>query len=224
MKDAYDNLFKKYPKDDFFNDGIDQIIFIDSTALEQNWKVQKEKLFNNEELFIRGYGRNASGTQSFIRLYEILFQNNNIKKDGSNNNKGTQLIAKLTGLSKDAKSNEIGIERIRNYQVSHLFGRTKNPLLFTAAWNIAYIPKYLDPFTGHETRGIYKIEFKNLFDKKIKSLFRSYIEDYNSIIDIQILPFLEDALHKTKEELDLDDKIFDKFAKDARKELSKIEL
>ena len=70
-----------------------------------------------------------------------------------------------------------------NYQVSHLFGRTKNPLLFTSPWNIAYIPKYLDPFTGHESQGIHSTEFKNIFNQLIAKKFEPYIQDYHNFID-----------------------------------------
>ncbi|WP_238403062.1 hypothetical protein, partial [Flavobacterium psychrophilum] len=85
-------------------------------------------------------------------------------------------------------------------QISHLFGRTKNPFLFNCAWNIAYVPKYLDPFTGHETQGEYSNEFKNMFTPIINEKFRQYIIEYNELIS-NLLPIIDDALKLTKENL-----------------------
>jgi hypothetical protein len=217
MKDAYDKLFERYGKDNFFNDSLEDIIYIGEEKINQNWKERLDKLRSNEELYIRGYGRDAKGTELFFVLYKHLFSNENIKKDPTNNIKPTQLIAELTGFSKNTTNEE---KRIQNYQISHLFGRTKNPLLFTAAWNIAYIPKYLDPFTGHETRGKYKDEFQELFHKQIKTKFQKYISEYNLFFENFIEPKLEDALIKTQNELNINEIEFEKFRKSVYSELS----
>ena len=71
---------------------------------------------------------------------------------------------------------------IRNYQVSHVFGRTKNVFAFTAPWNIVYVPKMLDPFTGHEAKGEMISEFTRLFQQRTYKNFEPLIEDYNNIV------------------------------------------
>ncbi len=224
MKDAYDGLFKKYPISEFFSDSLDQIIFIESEKLKKNWNEQKRKLLNNEELFIRWYWRDALGTKSFFILYNALFLNEKIQKDPTNNHYPTKLITELTKLSKTNKKDWTNYERIQNYQVSHLFWKTKNPLLFTAAWNIAYIPKYLDPFTGHETQWIYRNEFLALYIPKINLLFKEFIEDYNRFVDEYISPNIENSLNIVKEELQMNEKEFIKFKNSVESELSKITL
>lgn len=47
-----------------------------------------------------------------------------------------------------------------------MFGRTKNIYAFTAPWNIVYMPKILDPFTGHEAKGEMVDEYRMLFQKQ----------------------------------------------------------
>lgn len=73
MKDAYDKLFEKYPKNQFFKDSFEQIIFVDFEKANENWTQQMNALLNNEKLFIRGYGRDAKGTEFFLKLYKNLF-------------------------------------------------------------------------------------------------------------------------------------------------------
>jgi hypothetical protein len=222
MRDAYDKLFTKYPKDDFFRDALEEIIFIQAEKLQSNWESLKYKLLNNEELYIRGHGRDAGGTELFLTLYKHLFNHDKIKKDPTNNLKPTQVITTLTGLDKTIHKDTAKRERIQNYQVSHLFGRTKNPLLFTAAWNIAYIPKYLDPFTGHETQGKYRREFQTLFNDKIFNLFQAYVNDYNDFVDAHVSNNIEMALLATQEDFSDKSIPFEKFKLSAVVELSRI--
>jgi hypothetical protein len=222
MKDAYDNLFKKYNKDKFFADSLEAIIYIDTNKITSNWQETLKKLKNNEELFIRGFGRDAKGTNAFLTLYRYLFSNNKIRKDPTNNNEPTKIITNLTGLNKKLNSDNETQQRIQNYQVSHLFGKTKNPLLFTAAWNIAYIPKYIDPFTGHETQGSYSSEFKKLFDKKNFDKFHDFINEYNLFVRENISPNLDKALKITIKEFEDSEVNLQQFEAAARKELSEI--
>ena len=222
MIDAYYNLFKKYDKNLFFKDGLEQIIYINEEAIENQWTTIIRKINNNETLFIRGYGRDSAGTNAFLVLYKHLFKNEHIRKDSTNNLEPTKVISHLTGYSKTLKRDRDDKIRIQNYQVSHLFGKTKNPLLFTSAWNIAFIPKYIDPFTGHETQGEYNQEFKTLFHEQNSLRFTKYILLYNDFVEENIHPYLEKALELTKLELLNSNINFNKFKLDAINELSKI--
>lgn len=156
-RDAYTKLFEHIDKDLFFQSGIDDIVFMENETIEKQWTILKNAVFQNQSVAIRGYGRDAKGTDLYFKLYENMFGNTKIFKDSTNNAEPTKLLKNLTTYS---KTRQAGKTLIMNYQISHLFGRTKNPLLFTCPWNVAYIPKYLDPFTGHETQGQYSEEFK----------------------------------------------------------------
>lgn len=159
---------------DFFEWGMEAIIFPPKEKVSQEWEDLKKRVLNNEEVIIRGYGRDAHKTQLYIDFYKYLFNNDHIKKDPTNNNRPQKNIKKLTGLTRN--------KDIYNYQVSHIWGRTKNVFLFEAPWNICYTPKLIDPFTGHETMGDLPGEFQAYFLWYAQKKYRKYINDYNSII------------------------------------------
>jgi hypothetical protein len=148
-----------------------------------------------------------------------MFGNTNVKKDYTNNAEPTKLLKNLTQFSKTRKPEKI---LIVNYQISHLFGKTKNPLLFTCPWNIAYIPKYLDPFTGHETQGEYSKQFKQIILPILKEKFKIYINEYNDIIRNKITDKIEESLKFVKAEAKLNNDEFNRFETDVRNELTEI--
>jgi hypothetical protein len=223
MKDAYEDFFKKtsISKKQFFDFGLKEIIYARSDReVEKEWNDLKRRIVSNEQVFIRGFGRDAAGTKSYLLLYEKLFNNTNIEKDSTNNNAPTQLITRMTGYSK-AKNSKY--KPIRNFQVSHVFGRTKNVYMFTAPWNIVYIPKIVDPFTGHEAKGSMVKEFTQLFQKQTYKKFSRYIDEFNKIITKRsFVSNLNDSVYEVIDELDLKGKPASVFQKSIKDEFSKI--
>ena len=92
-----------------------------------------------------------------------------------------ELVA-FSNYSKTIKRDNCKKEKITNYQVTHIFGRTKNPFLFTAPWNIVWKPKILDPFTGHESKGENTNQYQKAFVNKFKQLYSEYIHEYNELV------------------------------------------
>lgn len=219
--DAYDILFGIIDKDDFFEKSIQEIKFIEDYKIKSHWDDLKYDIFNNNKIYIRGYGRDAKKTDYFLEFYKNLFGNTNIKKDSTNNAQPTKLIAGLTNYAKVNTGTFKEKKLIVNYQVSHLFGKTKNPFLFNCAWNIAYIPKYLDPFTGHESQGQHSSRFKQHFEPLIKEKYKEFIVDYNEEIN-KLEPKFEEAFKLTKEKFGLTKDEFKRFESDCLSELSKI--
>ena len=131
----------------------------------------KERILNNQTVYIRGYGRDANGTQLYLNLDKELFQNYKVEKDPSNNTEPHKVIQRMTGIKRN--------NDIYNYQVSHIWGRTKNVFLFGSPWNICYTPKIMDSFTGHETQGIWTAEYQRLLIKRAYDLYRPFIIEYN---------------------------------------------
>lgn len=160
--DSYEQLLTHFniDKASFLEWGISSIIFppVDKVALK--WKDLKNRIFYNEQVYIRGYGRDAHGTDLYIKLYEKLFDNSKVKKDPTNNSVPHRLIQQLTGLERN--------KHLYNYQVSHIWGHTKNIFLFEAPWNICYMPKVMDPFTGHETKGMLQKKIPRIISFKSK--------------------------------------------------------
>jgi hypothetical protein len=181
MRDSYLRFFEEgyISKEQFFEFGLKEIIYSPYDKAEVEWTELKRKILNNDEVYIRGFGRDASGTYLFQDLYKQLVGNSNVIKDPTNNAEPTKVIKELTGYSKTKSSN---YELIRNYQISHVFGRTKNVYAFTAPWNLVYIPKILDPFTGHEAKGELIHEFTFLFRQQTYKKFEILIDDFNEIV------------------------------------------
>ena len=138
-----------------FEWGIEATIFPPAEKVVQEWASLKNRVFTNQPVYIRGYGRNGHGTQLYAELYKVLFGNEQVKEDPTNNTIPQRRIRQVTGLKRN--------KDIYNYQVSHIWGHTKNVFLFEAPWNICYTPKIMDPFTGHESKGDWPEEYQKIF-------------------------------------------------------------
>lgn len=162
-------------KEDFYSFGIKNTVYADSEKALRQWQELKNRLYNNQKIAIRGYGRQGKHTSLYFDFYEYTFGNTNIYEDPTNNTAPRRNIQMVTGYRIN--------ETIFNYQCSHIFGRTKNPLLFESVWNICFTPKLFDPFTGHETKGPWPDEYQRLFKKAAFSRFENFIFDYNELVD-----------------------------------------
>lgn len=199
--------------DEFFKWGMEATIFPQEPKVASEWEALKERLFDGKQVYIRGYGRDAYGTWLYKERYSFLFNNSCIEKDPSNNMAPHKLIVRLT----DKKVNR----EIHNYQVSHIWGHTKNPLMFEAPWNICYTPKLFDPFTGHEAGGDLPVEYKRLFLAKAHELYQPYIDEYNELlIKYDVEKHIEEFLANLPDNLSEKEK--KQFKKNVRNELSPI--
>ncbi len=181
MRDAYDRFFERLDvsPDAFFQFGLDEIIHVPYDVAASEWNRLKQRIDDGLRVTIRGYGRGGENTHLFQRFYADVLGHNDVARDPTNNAMPTRVLRDLTGYSKTVKK---GCERIRNYQVSHVFGKTKNPYAFTAPWNIVYLPKIVDPFTGHEAPGSRSEDFTKLFQGHMFALFDDLIQDFNRIV------------------------------------------
>ena len=220
-RDSYLNFLEKFniSNEDFIEYGLNDIIFVPNDKVISEWEILKNKVYSNQEAYIRGMGRDATGTKYMLEVHKSLFGNSNIKKDPSNNAHPTKILENLTGFSKRKLKNS---NLISNYQVSHIFGHTKNALMFMAPWNIVYIPKLFDPFSGHESKG----KLTQMFSTKLKDItyekFKEVIDDYNSIVNN---PKFIDTLNTSIENLKSNnDEISDKLLNSIRNEFSEIKI
>jgi hypothetical protein len=181
MLDSYNKFLSEFKisEDQFLDFGLKSVIYIPIDKAKENWNLLKDKINNDDEVFIRGFGRDAKGTSLFIEFYKHLLGNNHIKKDPTNNSHPTKMIKELSGYSKIKTTQS---KLIQNYQISHIYGRTKNVYAFTAPWNIVYIPKIYDPFTGHEAKGDMVKEFTSKLEMQTYKNFKPLIEDFNNIL------------------------------------------
>ncbi|EKF9276412.1 hypothetical protein O1B68_002153 [Vibrio cholerae] len=221
MRDSYQRFFSQglITKDQFFEFGLSETIYAPQDKAEHEWQKLKHRIQNNQPVHIRGFGRNSNGTHLFQDFYKEVFGNEHVAVDPTNNAIPTKIIRDLTGYSKSPSARH---EAIRNYQISHIFGRTKNVYTFTAPWNMVYLPKIIDPFTGHEAKGDMVDEYQAIFQQRSYARFEPLIEDYNKLIT---QPELTDRIAAYLDKLSSnaeDVKTVDKFTKALRDELSPI--
>jgi hypothetical protein len=219
MLDGYKVFMERFniTENQMIDFGIKETIFIPKDIVYEEWQYLKERVYTGKDkIYIRGYGRDAKGTDLYINLYKEVFGHEKFFKDPTNNGEPTKILKVLTGYSRQEKPT-LKYKRIRNYQVSHIFGRTKNPFSFTAPWNIVYVPKIMDPFTGHESKGELTNVFQKQFLEKFYIYYQDYIEEFNEIMH-KLEPGL---MHYLSEEKEV---ITDKFKEDVIQQFSPIVL
>lgn len=202
-------------KNTFYNFGLDNTIFADAECAWTQWESLKELLLSNQALTIRGYGRQGQHTELFLKLYEYLFSNSRIKEDDTNNAIPRRNIQVATGHRIN--------ETLLNYQCSHIFGHTKNPLLFEAVWNICFTPKMFDPLTGHEAKGVWPEEYQRLFAGASVKRYNKCIMDYNKFVTkhniLDRIPIFVSSLTGK-----YDERLLRKFQEDALSEWQPIQV
>ena len=174
--DSYEKFLKDFniTPQALFEWGIQNTIFPNPDKVDEAWKKLLFRIANGEKVYIRGYGRDSHATKLYFDFYKFVFGNITVVQDPTNNMKPNRNIQMLTGLKRN--------KNIYNYQVSHIFGKTKNVFLFEAPWNVAYVPKLMDPFTGHEAKGEYPKEYQKYFVGEAAKRYSRYITEYNELV------------------------------------------
>ena len=82
-RDSYLNFLEKFniSNKDFIEYGLNDIIFVPNDKVISEWEILKNKVYSNQEVYIRGMGRDATGTKYMFEVHKSLFGNSNIKKD-----------------------------------------------------------------------------------------------------------------------------------------------
>lgn len=216
IRDAYKKFFDHFhiKYDELTDFALEDTIFVDFDIAKKHWEEIKKNILNKKSMVIRNYGRNGSKNILFEKFYESEF-GIKVNFDSNNNSIPTQTIEKLTSKHKN--------KEIINYQVSHVFSNTKNIYLFNAPWNFMFTPKYIDPFTGHESKGPWKEQYSLKLQKKVNDLYNVMIEDYNQIlVDLNINKKIDCFVEKLYTENEYDVKIIKKFKNELVKNFSKI--
>jgi hypothetical protein len=205
--DGYEQFFQILSKEEFITFGLENVISADPDKAAASWAKLVQKVKKKErDLHVRDFGRAGVLNHHLSALYSEIFHIT-IEYDKSNNSQPTRVIQELTGHRKN--------KSIVNYQVSHVFGRTKNVFCFTAPWNIVFLPKIVDPLSGHEAKGDPASEFKSRFQKLIFQRFETEIREFNAIMN-RFQPEIEGWLMRPRPE------ISEKIRNDLRKEFAEI--
>lgn len=158
--------------EELYRFGIRRSIFATPEAAWNQWQSLKKALRGERELRIRKYGRSA--VNPFIEMYKHIFPQAQILEDSTGNAAPRAIIQRITNHTINST--------ICNFEVSHVFGYTKNPLLFNAAWNFFFCPRLIDPFTGHASTGRWPEEYQPLLREAVLTKFARCISDYNRML------------------------------------------
>lgn len=214
IKDGYKEFFAYFEisEERFLEFAKHAIISIPQEKAVQEWEKLKECLQSKDQkVFVRSYGRNGSGNSLYSAFYRSHFTAQ-IEIDKINNAEPTKMIQELTGFYK------VGAEKkrnLQNYQVSHIFGKTKNPYAFCAPWNVAFLPKVLDPFTGQESKGELTTKITEMYREMMFQKYGDLISDFNqcmSELDEQIQTYIKENASEDRKIVDFHKSLKDEFS------------
>jgi len=198
MIDSYEVLLSEYiSKEEFFKFGLEKTIYIPEDKVKKEWDALKKSMQSNKTMYIRGF-KSSSSMHIAFDFYTRVFDNKQVKKDPSNTQNPSKIIEKLTGYKKS--------KDLKNYQLSSIFGHSRNALAFTAPWNIVYIPSILDPLLSVDAKTDLALEYQALFMKHSYEKFKPYIKEFNQMVgNHQFLKSMDEYFQKL-----YDDGHFDK--------------
>ena len=153
------NLIGLSDKYTFIQRGIEDIHFLDSEVVDSDFiRLIQEIDDPNTPVTVRAYGRGANQKKrtEYMNFLKQILGKDSIKEDSTNNAAPNKRFYSNAEFEKD---------HFKNYTLSHIWGNmSKNPYAFCALWNMCLTPFYIDPFTGHETKG----ELPTLFSSELK--------------------------------------------------------
>ena len=202
-RNSYDELFEVFPDiaDRLCQFGLENSVYAvngtrerDELVLRQ-WHEVVAALVGNVGgkagaygyIYIRIKNTNTPEFRFYQSLYSNLFGNNRLVAGGDGNYRAKKAILGVTGWKVSQNPPE---DRSRGYlvyfTVAHVFGnRTKNPLLFTAAWNLVLAPNIIAPFTDEENHYEFAERFKQAFKDRVcqADVVRRCIDEYNEFVN-----------------------------------------
>ena len=170
----------KIEKETFFNIGFKNIIGLNDELYQKKVK-EKAKLFfseKGEKIYYRENNGKLKEHYDIIRK-EIFYEYECIESDDSKpivkividclkkeNNKSTKKINYIN----------IKKEYLQDYDLTHLWDATQNPLLYSLPWNYYYMPKMIAPITDRNVR----YDKDRVFLKRImKTVIKKYKDEIN---------------------------------------------
>jgi len=189
IKDSYDIFMNKFNinEDDFIEYGLNESIFINKLEAEKRWNILKKDIKDGNMVYVRTFGnKNDQRTKKILLdFYKHIYSDVEVNVDKTNNAIPTKIIEEFTGLKR--KTSQRKKYDISNYQISHIFGKTKNIYAFSAPWNLVFMPRIMDPLSGHEANGNLRNKFKQALQEKSYMLFKDLIDDFNEFMNEETL-------------------------------------
>ena len=198
---------------------------VDDENVKKSWKNLCDSIENkHSDVFVRNYGRESQKNQRLLKeFYKFLFgESFEVNIDKTNNAKPREMLSKYTDYSVTERKKNKKI--LKNFQTSHVFAKTKNCFAFTAPWNVVYLPKILDPFTGHEAKGEIKIKFERELQKYFCKKYETQIREFNSKMEIYQANLLKEGLREKLLAVDDNEDKVNRFIKEMEKQFAPIDI
>lgn len=83
MLDGYKIFMEEFniTEDRLIEFGIKETIYVNKDIVKEEWKALKSRVFNGgSKTFIRGYGREAKGTDLYLEMFSAIFGHNHFYK------------------------------------------------------------------------------------------------------------------------------------------------
>lgn len=193
-QDSYDKFIEDFhtTTDDFIEWGIENLIKAERDNAQIYWEKLKSRIIGEsigETVYFRSKGnRSTESTGAVNKLISQFYQDEDVfgekirvKADPTNNNAPQKMLYDtIPGYRKTEQQGKI---HLKNYQISHVWGKTKNIFMFTAPWNVVYLPKIVDPLSGHEADSKMRDSFQTKLRTKVYDAFETQINDYNELVE-----------------------------------------
>lgn len=165
----------------FMEYGISKCIFCEDT---KELKEHMNKIWDGKLLKCRFIGNKVAKSSD---NYKSWMENNltytfynevlklTVSPDGSNNTEVKKMINNCEYVKKEQK--------ILNFTISHIFGRTKNIFAFTAPWNVVYVPHMFDQLTTGKGNGQLVQIFETMLKYECIKKYRHEIKEFNKKMD-----------------------------------------
>jgi hypothetical protein len=216
MKDGIRDFFTRFRIDDdeFISFGIESIVLAEPQAAFTQWQLQVKEIESGQtNVFVRPFGRTGHGREHMLTFYSSCMNLKRIEFDPTNNAIPYRTFSSIT-------KNKKGKDLI-NYKLSHIWGRTKNPYTFCAPWNMCYTPIFIDPFTGHESKGELSTRFASELKRLAFDRFKQSIELFNELM-FKLKPSIDDYIDQLTNDSTIVEKDRSKLVKSMKENFSPI--
>ncbi|MBA3901364.1 MAG: hypothetical protein H0X62_14345 [Bacteroidetes bacterium] len=185
--DGIKNFFSDFNIDPvkFAKWGIKNTKFPDPGISKKVWlSLCKEIEREEKPVYIREYGNKIVKQEAYLEFLNKVIPNANIDYDKRNNVRPRIYFDQALIVNRN---------NFKNYTITHIWGKTKNPYAFNAPWNMAYMPGIVAPFTDHMGSGKIQVSFSKIFKAKAYEKHKESIELFNKKMN-ELKPKIKKAI------------------------------
>lgn len=185
---GYQKMLKELNIDQntFFEIVFNNIIGLNDKLYKEEVKKISKILLSNpkEEIFYRKrhQEQNNKKIDHYKNIRNEIFGKNKCSAQSDSSKIIDILITCIKVNEPKIKLDNLKKEYLQDYDLSHIWDATQNPLLYTLPWNYYFIPKMISPITDRNVRYDEKRIFLKKIMKKVIKEYSQEIEEYNKFM------------------------------------------